>query len=82
MVKDQHPQSVKDASASILPAWLDAFKVLLNLDPLQDVTGTYWDGLELRTEIFVVSQVVKCSVWGVDCCVNRCSMLYTHLSRD
>ncbi|ETW86593.1 hypothetical protein HETIRDRAFT_456575 [Heterobasidion irregulare TC 32-1] len=61
MVKDQHPQSVKDASGSILPAWLDAFKVLLNLDPLQDVTGTYWDGLELRTEIFVVLDVVHSS---------------------
>ncbi|KAJ3506346.1 hypothetical protein NLJ89_g6919 [Agrocybe chaxingu] len=46
MVKDQHPQAVKEATASVLPVWLEAFKVLLNIDPLQDVANASgWDGL-------------------------------------
>ncbi|KIM47710.1 hypothetical protein M413DRAFT_62252 [Hebeloma cylindrosporum] len=53
MVKDQHPESVKEATASVLPGWLDAFKYLLNLDPLQDVTDpSSWDGLTIRIQIF------------------------------
>ncbi len=28
MVKDQHPQAVKEATSLVLPVWLDAFKVL------------------------------------------------------
>ncbi|KAL4070440.1 armadillo-type protein [Scleroderma citrinum] len=40
MVKDQHPQAVKEATSSILPVWLDAFRVLLNLDPALDIIHT------------------------------------------
>jgi len=55
MVKDQHPDSVKEATASVLPGWLDAFKYLLNLDPIADVTGlSNWDGLTIRIQIFKV----------------------------
>jgi hypothetical protein len=54
MVKGQHPASVKEATASILPVWLDAFKVLLALDPLHDVSGANWDGLALRVQVFRV----------------------------
>jgi hypothetical protein len=54
MVKDQHPQGAKEAAENVLPAWLDAFKVLLDLDPQQDVSGEYWDGLEIRIQIFKV----------------------------
>jgi len=54
MVKDQHPQAAKDAAANVLPSWLDAFKVLLDLDPEQDVSGGPWDGLEIRIQIFKV----------------------------
>ncbi|THH14476.1 hypothetical protein EW146_g5852 [Bondarzewia mesenterica] len=61
MVKEQHPQAVKEASSSILPPWLEAFKVLLNLDPRQDVLGDHWDGLQLRSEIFVVLDIVHTS---------------------
>jgi hypothetical protein len=59
MVKDQHPESVKEATASVLPGWLDAFKYLLNLDPLQDVSDpSNWDGLTIRIQIFkVLAQV-------------------------
>ncbi|KAI0066668.1 ARM repeat-containing protein [Artomyces pyxidatus] len=52
MVKGQHPQAVKEASASVLPVWLDAFKLLLNIDPRQDVSGENWDGLAIRLQIF------------------------------
>ncbi|KDR85511.1 hypothetical protein GALMADRAFT_52743 [Galerina marginata CBS 339.88] len=53
MVKDQHPQAVKEAIASVLPVWLEAFKVLLNIDPLQDVSNnSNWDGLTVRIQIF------------------------------
>lgn len=55
MVKDQHPQSVKEATASVLPEWLEAFKVLLNIDPQQDVANAEnWDGLAIRIQIFKV----------------------------
>jgi hypothetical protein len=55
MVKDQHPQAVKEAIASVLPVWLEAFKVLLNIDPQQDIgTSTHWDGLSVRIQIFKV----------------------------
>jgi hypothetical protein len=54
MVKDQHPQAAKEAAGNVLPAWLDAFKVLLDLDPEQDVSGEHWDGLEIRFQIFKV----------------------------
>ncbi|PPQ99515.1 hypothetical protein CVT24_005305 [Panaeolus cyanescens] len=53
MVKDQHPQSVKEATATVLPVWLEAFKVLLNIDPTQDVNNvSNWDGLTVRIQIF------------------------------
>ncbi|KAI0082121.1 ARM repeat-containing protein [Panus rudis PR-1116 ss-1] len=53
MVKEQHPQAVKEATASVFPTWLDAFKVLLNLDPRQDVENAqHWDGLVIRIEVY------------------------------
>lgn len=55
MVKDQHPQAVKEAIASVLPVWLEAFKVLLTIDPLEDVANTpNWDGLTIRIQLFKV----------------------------
>ena len=56
MVKDQHPNAVQEATTSILPVWLDAFKVLLSIDPKQEVENTQnWDGLAIRIQIFKVS---------------------------
>ncbi|PFH48408.1 hypothetical protein AMATHDRAFT_65585 [Amanita thiersii Skay4041] len=53
MVKDQHPQAVKEATASVLPVWLDAFKVLLNLDIEQELQRSdNWDGLTVRIQVF------------------------------
>jgi hypothetical protein len=58
MVKEQHPQAVKEATASVLVVWLEAFKVLLELDPRQDVReGQAWEGLAIRREIFKVSAI-------------------------
>lgn len=56
MVKDQHPQAVKEAITSILPVWLEAFRTLLSIDPVQDVSNVAtWDGLAVRIQIFKVS---------------------------
>ncbi|KAG6872765.1 hypothetical protein C0995_006804 [Termitomyces sp. Mi166 len=53
MVKDQHPQATKEAASTILPVWLEAFQVLLNIDPKLDVTRTdNWDGLAIRIQVF------------------------------
>lgn len=55
MVKEEHPESVKDASTSVLPVWLDAFKVLLNLDPKSDIIdASNWDGLAVRIQVIKV----------------------------
>ena len=55
MVKDQHPQAVSEATASVFSVWLEAFNVLLNIDPQRDVTNTdNWDGLMIRIQIFKV----------------------------
>jgi importin-9 len=55
MVKDQHPAAVQEATASIIPVWLEAFKVLLELDVSKDVNEKSWDGLAIRKELFKVS---------------------------
>jgi hypothetical protein len=54
MVKDQYPHAAREAAGNVLPSWLDAFKVLLDLDPEQDISGEHWDGLEIRIQIFEV----------------------------
>ena len=55
MVKDQYPEAVKEATATVLPVWLDAFKTLLNADPRSDVENTpNWDGLAIRIQVLKV----------------------------
>ncbi|KAI9510750.1 ARM repeat-containing protein [Russula earlei] len=61
MVKDQHPQAAKVAAENVLPAWLDAFNVLLNLDPQQDISAEHWDGLGIRIQIFRTLETVHTS---------------------
>uniref|UniRef100_A0A0W0FXL4 Importin N-terminal domain-containing protein n=1 Tax=Moniliophthora roreri TaxID=221103 RepID=A0A0W0FXL4_MONRR len=61
MVKEQHPQAVKEAIASVLPVWLEAFKVLLNMDPKQDISGTNWDGLAVRIQVFKALDTIHTS---------------------
>ncbi|KAG8898465.1 hypothetical protein FRC00_002797 [Tulasnella sp. 408] len=62
MVKDQYPDSVKEATDGILPEWLNALKILLDLDPTQDVApGENWDGVALRVQIFkAVERITYC----------------------
>ena len=55
MVKDQHPAAVQEATASIIPVWLEAFKVLLDLNISQGVNEQSWDGLAIYKELFKVS---------------------------
>ncbi|PAV22617.1 ARM repeat-containing [Pyrrhoderma noxium] len=60
MVKEQHPQAVKEATGSILPVWIDAFKVLLNASPENDVQNVpSWDGLAIRIEIFKTLDTIQ-----------------------
>jgi hypothetical protein len=55
MVKEQHPSAVTEATTSVLPMWLNAFQVLLAIDPQTDVTNDgNWDGLAVRTEVYRV----------------------------
>lgn len=55
MVKSQYPAAVKEAVESILPPWLDAFKIILSTDPRQDVqNSSNWDGIALRFQIYKV----------------------------
>ncbi|KIK67465.1 hypothetical protein GYMLUDRAFT_69648 [Collybiopsis luxurians FD-317 M1] len=62
MVKEQHPQAVKEAIASVLPVWLEAFKVLLNMDPQKDVVdGGNWESLAVRIQIFKTLDTVHTS---------------------
>ncbi|KAI0347862.1 ARM repeat-containing protein [Trametopsis cervina] len=62
MVKEEHPESVKEASSSVLPVWLDAFKVLMNLDPKADVVGaSNWDGLAVRIQVIKTLDIIHTS---------------------
>ena len=54
MVKDEHPKATKEAIASVIPVWLDAFRILLSLDPTNDVKTDHWDELTIRMEVFKV----------------------------
>ncbi|TEB38615.1 ARM repeat-containing protein [Coprinellus micaceus] len=62
MVKDQFPDAVNEATTSILPVWLEAFKTLLNIDPQQELNGAKtWDGLLVRIQIFKTLDIIHVS---------------------
>lgn len=72
MVKDQHPQAVKEATASVLPVWIEAFKVLLSMDPRQDVQDSAsWDNLAIRIQIFKVTFSFSPVNQSVNCCSEQ-----------
>ncbi|KAF9235123.1 ARM repeat-containing protein [Melanogaster broomeanus] len=59
MVKEQHPQSVKEATENILPVWLDAFTEILR-HPVNDVLNQpNWDGLAVRIQVFKALDVIN-----------------------
>jgi hypothetical protein len=62
MVKGQHPLAAKEATDSVLPVWLEAFKVLLSISVEQDVSGNNWDGIAVRIQIF---KVFSCSSFRI-----------------
>lgn len=56
MVKEMHPEAAEEAVANVIPQWLDAFKILLEFDPLQDVRDpSNWSGLAIRIQAYSVS---------------------------
>jgi importin-9 len=60
MVKDQYTDAVNEATTSILPVWLEAFKVLLNVDEFQGMIGaSNWDNLLVRIQIFKVILIIS-----------------------
>lgn len=59
MVKDAHPEPVKEAASTVLPVWLDAFRVLLSMDPKLDVENKpNWDGLAIRIQIVKTLDII------------------------
>ncbi|KAG8901625.1 hypothetical protein FRB99_005185 [Tulasnella sp. 403] len=62
MVKEQHKGAVKEATEDILPSWLTALKVLLDIDPRTDVASEEsWDGLAVRLQIFkILERITYC----------------------
>ena len=55
MVKDQYPDASNEASSSVLPQWFEAFRVLLEADPLVELdVFPDWSPLALRLQIFRV----------------------------
>ena len=53
MVKDQHPQIINEALDTVLPQWIEAFKVLIDQDPSMEVTKQdNWDALLVRLQVF------------------------------
>ncbi|GAB1526914.1 hypothetical protein RhiTH_010088 [Rhizoctonia solani] len=62
MVKEQHPSAVTEATTSVLPTWLNAFQVLLAIDPQTDVSNDdNWDGLAVRTEVYRSLNIIHTS---------------------
>ncbi|KAG9313899.1 armadillo-type protein [Chiua virens] len=59
MVKEQHPQAVKEATENILPVWLDTFKQILG-PPVNDILNQpTWDGLAVRIQVFKALDVIN-----------------------
>lgn len=61
MVKDQVPSALTEASDVVLPQWLDAFRLTLESDPVDDVRNpSDWSALAPRIQIFRV-RIFICS---------------------
>lgn len=73
MVKDQYPDAVKEATGTVLPVWLEAFKTLLNVDPRSDIDSSpNWDGLSIRIQVFKV----RCTLLTADRRMRETSRLH------
>ncbi|KIP03840.1 hypothetical protein PHLGIDRAFT_31632 [Phlebiopsis gigantea 11061_1 CR5-6] len=59
MVKDAHPEPVKEAASTVLPVWLEAFRVLLSMDPKKDIENVgNWDGLAIRIQMVKTLDII------------------------
>jgi hypothetical protein len=60
MVKEEHPQAVKEAMYSVLPQWVEAFKVLLNQDLAAELANeANWDPLLVRMQAFKTLDTIQ-----------------------
>jgi importin-9 len=60
MVKEQHPKAVKEAIDAVLPQWINAFKILLDRDPAEDmVSESNWDALLVRMQVFKTLDTIQ-----------------------
>ncbi|KAF8844142.1 ARM repeat-containing protein [Paxillus ammoniavirescens] len=59
MVKEQHPQAVKEATENILPVWLETFTEILRR-PINDVLNQpNWDGLAVCIQVFKALDMIN-----------------------
>ncbi|KAF8435647.1 ARM repeat-containing protein [Boletus edulis BED1] len=59
MVKEQHPQAVKEATENILPIWLATFKEILE-HSINDIPNqSTWDGLTVRVQVFKALDIIN-----------------------
>ncbi|KAF8522163.1 ARM repeat-containing protein [Hysterangium stoloniferum] len=60
MVKDAHPQAVKEALDAVLPQWVEAFKALLNQDLAAELSNENdWDPLLVRVQAFKTLDTIQ-----------------------
>lgn len=60
MVKEHHPQAIKEAIESILPEWIQAFKILLDRDINPEISeGGQWDSLLIRIQVFKTLDIIN-----------------------
>ncbi|KAH7105023.1 ARM repeat-containing protein [Auriculariales sp. MPI-PUGE-AT-0066] len=62
MLKEHYPDVTKEASGTVLPVWLDAFRQLLEADPRADIADpNNWDALAVKIQIFKTLNTVIAS---------------------
>ncbi|KAF8131585.1 armadillo-type protein [Boletus edulis] len=59
MVKEQHPQAVKEATENILPIWLATFKEILEHSINDILNQSTWDGLTVRVQVFKALDIIN-----------------------
>ncbi|KAG6380709.1 armadillo-type protein [Boletus reticuloceps] len=59
MVKEQHPQAVKEATENILPIWIATFKEILEHSINDILNQSTWDGLTVRVQVFKALDIMN-----------------------
>lgn len=61
MMKDEYPAVAQAAMEGILPAWISVLGEVLQQDVVKELEkDPYWEGINMRTEIFRVSSLAIC----------------------